>query len=948
MTSPGSLPEDVGEQIGESLSTIARASDGVDLMPGARREGGGEPERQRNSLKGLGATPEDEIPTTVRILAAPAAIGWTDPVRGHVIAKETGNEFPAPYLSATRQMGTDPLLRDSSFSLLPSKVARLCQINEEKNAEQRASYTPSKDLQMSLHDLRGVLADQYKSQLFDQFSRRVENLRRHKCNSALKLTTYFDLASFDFKHIRGKVRTSSGAGSVLLVWLFYSRLYEKMLAQMSEKPLDPFFAPLSLDPTERRWGFREVLDFAADFNLKRPSLLLTRHTLERVWETLLPAIIPKEEQEALSSLDGTPGTFNPFHFKINFDEFIDFLIVCAESNWTRGALLDAWRDRHFWRASQHTDNPQELPRRAFALAQPRKKVAKLSPTVLPQKLKEVKLREQIHGKFVWMERRELWESYEGPWVDMGIQELGTMRQFRLDITNARLHRLWLQTSVEDCEAVRVASRTEPLAPGTRATVAIFAEPRQCGEWSGSIALDVITAKGEAERVRVPLYLRVVPKNAAHPRAEQLPHHAPHPFQKRNLTDSGLQKMAFRCITSNLNMMPLRPGSALTEDGRRSQDARKQTPRSSHTPARSKSEAPLKRTHLWGPDPDTTLGILPEGVPRSLPFGRHPPDWSPHPRPFLPPSGYRPVDSEASARSAASSLEEKHQQHTHQMLSEAPPRGSLVKKKTVEDLNVDLSKVASEASLTRLARSLSNKALTRGMSKTDNQDPEEEEIDDTPLSVKSPGASPPPRTPGSVQLKSPGKKSVTGFSRTGSRIDMASILTPSGGGAGSSPAGGSATRGLYGYANAAKRRASAASIAASVLIAGSPGTDSGPMTGGGRRTSVAPGPVGTPSLISAEHDLQTRRSSLLAGNARDPQYRRGSLASIQSVVVMKDKYKRPEAYKKNAGMPDVQRVQKAVERRMSQLVGMSDSVKMRNSSAGGIAEKAEDRLGIRVN
>jgi hypothetical protein len=45
---------------------------------------------------------------------------------------------------------------------------------------------------------------------------------------------------------------------------------------------------------------------------------------------------------------------------------------------------------------------------------------------------------------------------------MGIQELGSSRSFKVVITNVRLHSMWFAVSVEDCEAVRVTTKNDPL------------------------------------------------------------------------------------------------------------------------------------------------------------------------------------------------------------------------------------------------------------------------------------------------------------------------------------------------------------------------------------------------------------------------------------------------------------------------------------------------------
>ncbi|CEM33702.1 unnamed protein product [Vitrella brassicaformis CCMP3155] len=440
------------------------------------------------------------------------------------------------------------------------------------------------------------LADVYRTDVFQRFSEHVAVLRRNRarpfCLSAsapdgtspiLRVKTFFDLSSFDFKNIMQKEQFQSQPGSLLLIWMFYSRLYTKLIEEALGHASGTFFAPIDLD--ERHVCFREILDFARDFDMFGPSVGLTKVQLERAWQTIAP-VLPEYENHR-------------FKAKVTFDEFVDYLTVLGDvamshprwnlQHYKRSArvlmffkqlglynvkavkarLLDAYRDTHIHRFKAFPFNPLEMPKRAFLLAMPKGVVLMVPEEKRLNVLRDDALKRFIERRFVWLDQRTIWEAFEGPWIDMGVQQWNVRKSYRMDITNLNFHSCYLNVSVEHCDPVRVTYKTTPLPPGATVQVMVDSEPTCCGEWLGFISIDAITARGDWERVGVPIYLRTV-MPGTHPRAEQLPMHAPSPFQKKGVHDvtSGLRRTIEHIDpTSTSNLVARRPGSAQTSEGR---------------------------------------------------------------------------------------------------------------------------------------------------------------------------------------------------------------------------------------------------------------------------------------------------------------------------------------------------------------------------------------------
>lgn len=407
-----------------------------------------------------------------------------------------------------------------------------------------------------LHEDRIVSSIPCSTSSLKQFSKSVGFLKTSKIDSLLDITTYFNIYSFDYRD-KFANDNSPSSGPLLLLFMFYARLYPKLISSALGQGNILLFGPIKLD--DHHISFREVVDFMEDFNTERPSLLLTKLKWQRIWETVTSDHPVQVGCDKWSS-------------RLNFHDFLSLLIVAADvcmvpPAWrgldtriarvrrflselgladvisTKAILLNCFRDRHMQRFSDYPSDVSQLPHRATLLARPKGPVAPLPARQRPNNIDDSKLRGILEKNYVHLSKKPLWEAYEGPWIDMGISEIGGgggiemdstsgVRSFRIKIVNRRLHTLWFQASVEGCEAVRVVCRQTPLSPGCSAEVSVDVFPKHSGEWTGNVCFDAATAKGEIEKIRIPFYLRCVLPGCI-PRTQMVPIHVPKHFRLKS-------------------------------------------------------------------------------------------------------------------------------------------------------------------------------------------------------------------------------------------------------------------------------------------------------------------------------------------------------------------------------------------------------------------------------
>jgi len=462
----------------------------------------------------------------------------------------------------------------------------------------------------------------------------------------LEVRTFLDLQAYDLGDVAEKQRRAPG--SAQLMYMFYSRIYEKLVGK--QRGVDvPLFAPV--DFGERLLGFRGVLDWARDFELCPARV--GRRELERLFASVHP---------------GPESPCRRFESKITYPEFLALLTLCCDTGEpmdrsrldgscaradetrldrarrlatylalpsvkkVRLALHDAYRDVHFWKLSDGADFEKEA-RAAEMRSRPQWRVEEIAPERMLDPTRDAATIKFMQ-RFTWLPE-ETWEEFEGPFIDMGTSFLGgEPRHFRLLITNRQLALGRVGLAIASCGPLRLPWRDTVLGPGQSTEVFLECVPAECGEWCGMLVASaswVIRGVVQTEEVDIPTYMRVLqPKTAGAEVGKRLPSHAPRPFRpgsarrisldpadstSRQLRPPTPERYASRSHSrpSSANMRPgsacsgnttrppplplsSRPGGGLPQAGHSGRDGRTHTPlsdKASHRPTRPHS-APVEK------------------------------------------------------------------------------------------------------------------------------------------------------------------------------------------------------------------------------------------------------------------------------------------------------------------------------------------------------------------
>eukprot|EP00747_Dinoflagellata_sp_TGD_P185699 gnl/TRDRNA2_/TRDRNA2_42372_c0_seq1.p1 gnl/TRDRNA2_/TRDRNA2_42372_c0~~gnl/TRDRNA2_/TRDRNA2_42372_c0_seq1.p1 ORF type:complete len:473 (+),score=86.22 gnl/TRDRNA2_/TRDRNA2_42372_c0_seq1:43-1419(+) len=321
--------------------------------------------------------------------------------------------------------------------------------------------------------------------------------------AGLEVHTFLDLQAYDLDAYVEKKREDPG--SLLMIFMFYSRIFEKLVGK--QKGVDvQLFSPVDLNA--RTLSFRGILAWAQDFKVNPEKL--GRRELERVFATVHPG--PESPRSCFAS-------------KISFHQFLDFIIICSEGSEpmdrsrvdgtrvrTQESRLDkvkrfvsflnlgnpkkvrldlhnAYRDVHFWKLSDGADFEKEA-RACEMRSRPQWDVKPVPAErrVDPTRDKAVR---QYMQQFIWMPTSRTWEEFEVPVLDMGSAVYGgDTKLFRVLLTNRRLHLARLKLDVVGCGPLRLPWRDTTLTPGKTKEVLIELAPLECGEWCGHVLVSV--------------------------------------------------------------------------------------------------------------------------------------------------------------------------------------------------------------------------------------------------------------------------------------------------------------------------------------------------------------------------------------------------------------------------------------------------------------------------
>lgn len=354
---------------------------------------------------------------------------------------------------------------------------------------------------------------------------------------AVQVETFLDLKDYDMGYRENKGRQP---GTLRMIYCFYSRLYDKLLAKQKGKDV-AFFTP-ELPPESRKFGFREVIDFQRDFGLQS---IITRRGMESCYLHVLKKRFAGQDDAFVGGM--------------TFDEFVDFMglvslydehnsrpddTLCQQSakfarkmalnkpKELKGQLWNAWRDTHFWRLSE--DEPFDRQARFAA----RRAIPDHKVKPVPQKLRNKRgwksLRRYLQ-QFEWADTGPLWEKFEGPYVDMGVSLIGQTKKFKITLRNLRHHLMRFQFEVDNLGPLTMPIpevAIEGLCPGQSCTIPLEPYLRDEGEFTSSIRLVGTTSAGEVYPFEIPVYVRACFPHEGERCGRELPPMAPHPFRKQ--------------------------------------------------------------------------------------------------------------------------------------------------------------------------------------------------------------------------------------------------------------------------------------------------------------------------------------------------------------------------------------------------------------------------------
>lgn len=462
--------------------------------------------------------------------------------------------------------------------------------------------------------------------------------------SLLEVRTFFDLQAYNLDGIADKQRNTPGP--TLLMYMFYSRIYEKLIGK--QRGVDvPLFAPIDLKA--RNLGFRAILDWAVDFHLFPTRV--GRRELERFFVTVHPGPEPPIER---------------FASKITYEEFLLLIALCncghepmersrvdgsrrhtdetrldrtkkialhlclSNAKKVKFDLHNAYRDVHFWKLSNGADFEKEA-KAADLRSRPQWRVEPLPEGTVKEAAVSVRYLEQ----FTWLPTGQTWEEFEAPFLDMGTAVLGKdPRRFRITVCNKALSMTKLSLQLQGDGPLRLPWRDSTLGPGQTAEIFMEVVPFECGEWTGKLVVSASWAGAcapEPQEAAVPTYMRVIPPHTGSAEAAStLPWHAPRPFTSGSAKRICLDPASNSCTQLRTPTPLKRPCSALSAGScstRLPRPASSTRPLSSRSPStrpasvnRAASVGMAQGHRGWRPPPLPLPSNAPAGA---LQAGGHP-------------------------------------------------------------------------------------------------------------------------------------------------------------------------------------------------------------------------------------------------------------------------------------------------------------------------------------
>jgi len=423
--------------------------------------------------------------------------------------------------------------------VLPAAVKRILQLRREEDDQSDDDVSGGATTTRPAQPPEGWTGPQRG---FAEEVRRIY-VEAARSQSQLEVRTYFDLQGYNLESFA--LRTRAEPGSLLLMYMFYSRIFEKVVGKQKGVEV-PLFAPINFK--DRLLGFRAILEWAKDFKMM-PSRV-PRRQLERIFVTCHAGNMPSQAKFAskitypefltlvtfcgntgepmdLSRVDGS--RVRELDSRLEQVKRLSTFLCLKNPKKVKLALHDAYRDTHFWKLSDGADFQKEA-RAAEMRSRPHYEVGCLEID------SEVAVAKRFLEKFTWTNPEHLWEEFEAPFLDMGTNVLHQApKRFKLEIINRALVLAKLRLQLSNTGPLLLPWKDCMLGPGQTVNVMVDTTPVECGEWLGAIRVQATwagffgTSEGEQ---RVPTYLRVVQpqKDADRTIAAALPVHAPRPFR----------------------------------------------------------------------------------------------------------------------------------------------------------------------------------------------------------------------------------------------------------------------------------------------------------------------------------------------------------------------------------------------------------------------------------
>lgn len=463
----------------------------------------------------------------------------------------SANGEPSPRLVAQGQRHDsqkpedlqERLLVEQLASRVPTAVQQILSYRRQEDSSDEASRVETFDSCRRDSCLPGEDA----TDLQKDFARVVARLQETATTQSpgLEVRAFLDLQGYNLSHVAEKCQPAPG--STQLMYMFYSRIYEKLIGK--QRGVDvPLFAAINLE--ERTLGFRGILAWAQDFKLLPTRT--GRRELERIFATVVA---------------GSDSPRQRFESKISYSQFLDFVALCSDvgepmdrskldgsrahtnesrlervrriakflslpnSKKVKVLLHDAYRDVHFWKLSDGADFEKEA-RAAEMRSRPQWRVEEVAPERQLDDLRDRAVRKYLE-QFTWVPGQNTWEEFEGTFLDMGTHVVGgAAKRFRVVLINRQLSLARLKLEVVQGGPLRLPWRDTQLSPGQTVEVIIDVVPLMVGEWCGQLIATATWLNGShREDVVIPTYMRVVqPQTCGTEAARELPRHAPRPFR----------------------------------------------------------------------------------------------------------------------------------------------------------------------------------------------------------------------------------------------------------------------------------------------------------------------------------------------------------------------------------------------------------------------------------